>query len=276
MGYVGNEPSVNFTSFAKQDITGDGGTSYTLTHAVANANEIEVFVNNVRQEPTSAYSASGTALTMTGNVASTDDFYVIYLGKALQTTVPPDSSVTNAKIVNSTIDLTSKVTGVLPIANGGTGMSTAMAQQWRLSTTTNVGTNGDVTANWEVNDTSGYSGIGTGLTQSSGIFSFALTGKYLITFTGRFVIDASDDAVSFSLHITQDNSSYSEVAVVTQGNRNSGGTIVAIGSNSFIFNVTNTSNDKFKFVTSSFAGGSYLTGNTSVQRTGFVVMKLGA
>ena len=129
MGYVGNEPSVNFTSFAKQDITGDGGASYTLTHAVANANEIEVFVNNVRQEPTSAYSVSGTALTMTGNVASTDDFYVIYLGKALQTTTPPDgsvstakiadSAVTNAKINNSTIDLTTKVTGVLPVANGG-------------------------------------------------------------------------------------------------------------------------------------------------------------
>ena len=103
MGYVGNEPSVNFTSFAKQDITGDGGASYTLTHAVANANEIEVFVNNVRQEPTEAYTVSGTALTMTGNVASTDDFYVIYLGKALQTTVTPDGSVTTAKIVDDAV-----------------------------------------------------------------------------------------------------------------------------------------------------------------------------
>ena len=121
MAYIGNEPSVNFTSFAKQDITGDGGANYTLTYAVANANEIEVFVNNVRQEPSIAYTVTGTALSMTGNVASTDDFYVIYLGKALQTTVPPDGSVTNAKIANSTIDLTSKVTGVLPVANGGTG-----------------------------------------------------------------------------------------------------------------------------------------------------------
>ena len=33
MGYVGNEPSVNFTSFAKQDITGDGTANYTLTYA---------------------------------------------------------------------------------------------------------------------------------------------------------------------------------------------------------------------------------------------------
>lgn len=82
----------------KQTITGNGGTSYTLTHSVANAQEIEVFVNNVRQEPAVAYTVSGTALTMTGNVASTDDFYVIYQGKALQTTVPPDDSVTTARI----------------------------------------------------------------------------------------------------------------------------------------------------------------------------------
>ena len=51
MGYVGNQTTTAFTSMAKQDITGDGGTGYTLDHAVANAQEIEVFVNNVRQEP---------------------------------------------------------------------------------------------------------------------------------------------------------------------------------------------------------------------------------
>ena len=102
MGYVGNEPSVNFTSFAKQDLTGVTGSpakrGYTLSHAVANANEIEVFVNNVRQEPTEAYTVSGTGLTMTGDVETSDDFYIIFLGKAIQTTVPPDGSVTSAKL----------------------------------------------------------------------------------------------------------------------------------------------------------------------------------
>lgn len=95
MGYVGNQSSNSYSSMIKQDITGNGGTSYTLTHAVANSNEIEVFVNNVRQEPTEAYGASGTALTMTGAVASTDSFYVVYIGKALQTVVPPASSITS-------------------------------------------------------------------------------------------------------------------------------------------------------------------------------------
>ncbi len=103
MGYVGNQTTSSFTSMDKQVITGDGGTGYTLSHAVANAQEIEVFVNNVRQEPAVAYTATGTTLTMTGNVASTDDFYVVYQGKAVQTVVPPDGSVTSAKIADDAV-----------------------------------------------------------------------------------------------------------------------------------------------------------------------------
>ena len=100
MGYIGNQTSNSYSSMDKQTITGNGGTSYTLTHSVANAQEIEVFVNNVRQEAGVAYTVSGTALTMTGNVASSDSFYVINQGKALQTVVPPDGSVTSAKLAS--------------------------------------------------------------------------------------------------------------------------------------------------------------------------------
>jgi hypothetical protein len=103
MGYVGNQTTTAFTSMDKQDITGDGTPNYTLSHAVANSNEIEVFVNNVRQEPSVAYSASGTTLTMTGNVASTDDFYVVYQGKAVGTISPPDGSVSTAKIADDAV-----------------------------------------------------------------------------------------------------------------------------------------------------------------------------
>jgi sRNA-binding regulator protein Hfq len=82
----------------KQTITGDGGTGYTLDHAVGSEQEIEVFVNNVRQEPGSgkAYTVSGTTLTMTGNVASTDDFYVVFQGKAQQSVTHPSSSALQA------------------------------------------------------------------------------------------------------------------------------------------------------------------------------------
>ena len=103
MGYIGNQTSNSYSSLAKQTITGDGGTGYTLDHAVANAQEVEVFVNNVRQEPGTAYTVSGTTLTMTGNVASTDDFYVVYQGKAIQTSVPGDNTVTTAMLQNDAI-----------------------------------------------------------------------------------------------------------------------------------------------------------------------------
>ena len=98
MAYIGNIPAEQYATLAKQTITGNGGAFYTLDYAVANEQEIEVFVNNVRQEPGVAYTVSGTALTMTGNVASTDDFYVVFQGKTVGTIVPGDDTITTAML----------------------------------------------------------------------------------------------------------------------------------------------------------------------------------
>ena len=63
MPYIGNEPAVLTTKVEYQDLTGVTGVpakrGYTLDHSVGSANEIEVFVNNVRQEPGVAYNTSG-------------------------------------------------------------------------------------------------------------------------------------------------------------------------------------------------------------------------
>ncbi len=89
MPYLGNQLARSFSAVSYQDLTGGSGTSFTLNHAVANANEVEVFVNNVRQEPNVAYTVSGTTMTMTGSVASTDDFYVVFQSKAQQSVTLP-------------------------------------------------------------------------------------------------------------------------------------------------------------------------------------------
>jgi hypothetical protein len=96
--YLGNQPALNYTSFAKQDFTTSATTSYTLDNPVANANELALFINNVRQEPTSSYSASGTSLTLTEATSVGDDMYCVYLGKAVQTVNPPNGSVDSSKI----------------------------------------------------------------------------------------------------------------------------------------------------------------------------------
>ena len=93
MAYIGNQPASAFASTEKQTITGNGTAGpYALTHEVAAATDIACFVNNVRQEPGVAYTVSGNQMTMTGNVASTDDFYVVYIGRVVGTVAHPANS----------------------------------------------------------------------------------------------------------------------------------------------------------------------------------------
>ena len=100
MAYIGNQPTEAFTTFATQEFSTSATSSYTLDHAVTNENEIALFVNNVRQQPGSgkAYTATGTALTLSANTASTDTMYCVFLGRALQTVNPPAGSVGSSQI----------------------------------------------------------------------------------------------------------------------------------------------------------------------------------
>ena len=65
MPYLGNIPAVNFSTAAYQDLTGVTGSpakrGFTLNHAAGSAQDIEVFVNNVRQEPSVAYTVAAPA-----------------------------------------------------------------------------------------------------------------------------------------------------------------------------------------------------------------------
>jgi len=107
MGYIGNPPAERYTSIDKQTITGDGTVGpYTLTHSVGNAQEIEVFVNNVRQEPAVAYTVAADQLTMTGTVDAVDDFYVVFQGKAKMTATHPSTFDLTAANGTFTGDLT--------------------------------------------------------------------------------------------------------------------------------------------------------------------------
>ena len=117
MSYLGNAPALAYTSFAKQDFTTSATTSYTLDNPVTNANELALFINFVRQEPTTAYSASGTSLVLTSATASSDDMYCVYLGQALQTVNPANASVGSTQL--SPIAITGQ-TAEATIADGDT------------------------------------------------------------------------------------------------------------------------------------------------------------
>ena len=119
MPYLGNELATQFQAFVTQTITGDGSTGYTLDRAVANGIELLVYINNVKQEEGSgkSYTASGTTITFSAAVASTDSCYVVFLGSAVQTVTPPDGSLASYT-GNASISGTLGVTGAVT-ANGG-------------------------------------------------------------------------------------------------------------------------------------------------------------
>lgn len=106
MSYIGTEPAAAYTTTTKQTITGSGVATYTLDYDVASEQDIQVFLNNVRQEGGTgkAYTVADNQITFASNISSTDDLYVLFTGKAIQTIVPPDGSVTAAK-VDSTLHL---------------------------------------------------------------------------------------------------------------------------------------------------------------------------
>ena len=119
MGYVGNQQAEGFVQRpTKQDLTGATGTSLTLSHAVSKEEDIDLYINNVKQEPTTAYTVADTAVTLTGSVVATDDIYVVYNSLALQTVVPPDGSVSTAKLASGAVTQDKLASSVTLIPTG--------------------------------------------------------------------------------------------------------------------------------------------------------------
>ncbi len=86
-------------------------TPSTYNNVTVNSKGIVTAASNV------AYLIANQTITLSGDVTGSGT-------TAIATTIA-NLAVTNAKIANATIDLTTKVTGILPVANGGTGTGTA-------------------------------------------------------------------------------------------------------------------------------------------------------
>lgn len=114
MAYLGNIPAEKYQTISSQQITGNGGSSYSLTYSVSSPEDIAVFVNNVRQNVNS-YSVSLNTLTLGGNISASDECWVLYLGKTISTVAPANNSVTNDMLVGSIA--TSKISNLYPYRN---------------------------------------------------------------------------------------------------------------------------------------------------------------
>ena len=84
MSYLGGAPAKSTATPTSQFFSGNGSnTSFTLNRAVNVSEDLEVFVNNVQQEPGvgKSYTANGTSLTFDAAPSSgTNNVYVVYRG----------------------------------------------------------------------------------------------------------------------------------------------------------------------------------------------------
>jgi len=158
-----------------------------------------------------------------------------------------------------------------------TGTGITEADQWRLTTAfTNDAQ--PIASNLERNDTS-FSYIGTGMTESSGVFTFPSTGIWLVKYNITTILggNGEDNKVNPLIEITTDNSSFSTAADSQESLADHGGGTTARASQelNIIFDVTNTTTHKVRF--------SILVENISTQtnasstdnRTYFTFIRLG-
>jgi hypothetical protein len=131
-----------------------------------------------------------------------------------------------------------------------------------------------VTANWERTDTD-FEKIGTGLTESSGIFTFPSTGKYLINYNVYSEENGGTRYHGGQIDLSTDSgSNYTTRSEALINAYNTGANTHAANSQSVCFDITNVSTYRMRFAVTGDSTISY-GASTNQQRFGFTCMKLG-
>jgi len=151
MAFIGTplDTRNTFQSLQGKRFNGDGSeTDFTLDVAPSSVLDIEVFVGNVRQDPNSAYTLSGTTLTFTGAPPSgTNNIYVVHQAKSVGTIDPPATEST-AKTFSGGVTLSGTTThsGALNVTGGLDSRGGAVFNEGSADEDFRVETNGQTHA----------------------------------------------------------------------------------------------------------------------------------
>lgn len=167
----------------------------------------------------------------------------------------------------------SRARDLADFGSNATSYDAVEIDQYRL--TSNFSTNDAVITSWERVDNASFAKVGSGITQSSGVFSFPNTGVYKVSTNVGLRTGTSDAIVAVRVEVSLDNeTTYDLVAYLSTGGdtaedeRSNGLTAVNL------INVTNISNVKFRLKTNSFASGALLEGDTNFNRTSIMFERI--
>ena len=171
------------------------------------------------------------------------------------------------------------ITGTLPAISGAnlTGIAGGISEidVYRVHTTFQGGAN-PITSNWERFDTQGEDKLGTGMSQSSGVFTFPSTGYYEIIFHSNFYSGGDHQVVAVYLKVSTDGGSSYTYNTDGYGDLyyNSGNGYQSAQATQ-ILKVTDTSNYKVTFATGTASNSSvYFVGGSTQNMTYAVFKKL--
>lgn len=108
MSYLGNTPTTALYAAKTDSYNGDGSTLiFTLSRSVVNEEDLEVIVNNVQQDPFTAYTVSGTTLTFSEAPSlGTGNILVTYRNNVITRIIPDDDTVSAATLQANSVTTT--------------------------------------------------------------------------------------------------------------------------------------------------------------------------
>jgi hypothetical protein len=181
----------NLTDVGTDGITVTGGTGAVIGSGTSIAQQVADTTHNGYLSSTDWNTFNGKQAAGSYITALTGDVTASGPGSVAATIA--NLAVTNAKIANATIDLTAKVTGALPLLNGGTGTAAASANA-AFNALSPLTTKGDILGFSTVNARLGVGTDGFGLVadsaQTLGIKWAAIMTNPLTT-TGDMVYSSS-------------------------------------------------------------------------------------
>ena len=149
--------------------------------------------------------------------------------------------------------------------------------QWRL-TTDFTGTAQPIDSNWERVDVAarlqGY--LGTGMSESSGIFTFPSTGFWLVIYRTTHALDGDERHIRSNIYTTNDDSSYDKTTEsVTHIKQTNSTWTGACSSSEAVLDVTDVANDKVRFEMYTLNASTLTQGNTDYNITSVTFVRLG-
>jgi|32_taG_2_1085360.scaffolds.fasta_scaffold36874_2 hypothetical protein len=152
-----------------------------------------------------------------------------------------------------------------------------VADQWRL-TTNFTGDANPIASNLERIDSGGQGTIGTAMSESSGVFTFPLTGIYFVEFQVYSNNNTGNWYHTVGIDIDNgDGSGFNRRAEGEAWGTNAGEAqnFYSSGNTKTLVDVDNTSNVKVRFSVDAFASSTTTHGNTNLNKTFMTFIRLG-